>query len=435
MSMKKLVYIFTSLLLLSCVGTGGFDEQEGADPLSECVISAVAEAGGEAIIQWNGFSEDAAVALISSEGKSYDMTVDVVTASGLVFLIPADLPAGVYKVKVTMSGKELELGEIEITVSEKKPEDGQQPDEDSSEDDKGTEENEQNPDQEENPETDPQPGDDPEVNPGENPEENPGEGDGEDPSDEQDPEIPVASKVLSRIEYYSPYSEGSQLLRAWEINRTSSPALKVSEYVVDASEATLSGYDEYSGDGSGYFEQVTDGLGESSHVKMTYLMNSDNRVNASDVVSYGKKDPVRYTWEYDSQQRLSEISYVHASAGDVCLASLSYEGNNLAEFSGILCEYADPSLVNAAGAADVVWGYMAVSNGREKPAYYFPYLMGWYDVKSASLPTAMSLPSSSGSGTEACALGYVFDEDGYVTEMNWTSGKNSFKVAFVYAIE
>ena len=412
-------------MLLSCVGAGGFDEQDNTNPLSECVLPSTVEAGGEAIIQWNGFSKDVTVALVASDGKSYDMVVDVVTASGLVFMIPEDIPAGEYKVKISMDGKVTELGEVEITASERKPDDGKEP------------EKEPEQDSENETEKDPDVGDGSEETPGdseEGPDDEPGEDPqpGEDPGQGDDPEIPSGPKTLKRMEYYSPYNAGSQFMRAWDIDRSSSPVLRVSEYVVDNSGATLSGYDEYSGNGSGYFKLKKDGLEISNHVEMTYLLGSANKVTGADVLVFGKKETTRYTWEYDSQQRLSEISYVHSTKGEVALASLSYEGNCLTGFDGIVYEYGNPGSVNAEDAADVVWAYMSLSKGHTDPALFVPYLMGWYNVKSASLPTRMILPASSGSGTVTCDFSYEFDKQGYVKTMSWKEGNSNLKIVYVY---
>lgn len=415
-NMKRFVYIIASLLMLSCTGAGGFDEQEGTNPLSECVLSATEEAGGEGFIQWNGFTKDAKVDLVSSAGNSYDAVVDVVTSSGLVFLIPSDIPAGVYKVKVSMSGKVFEAGEIEIIASEKKPED---------------EDPEQDPEDDPNEGEGDEPGSDPQ--PDEDTDDDPNEGTGDDTSgDGPEPETPSAARLLKRLEYYSPYLTGSQLLYTWEINRASSPTLLVSEYIVDASGAELSRQDEYVGNNAGYFEQTRETFYESNHVEMTYLMDSAEKVTGADVLVYGKSKTTRYTWEYDSQDRLMEISYIHATKGELALVSLSYEGNLLTGFDLYAFEYGTPSLINADGAVDVVWAYMTLSKGYKDPALYIPYLMGWYNVSSESLPTVMYLADPSGSGNVVCNLNYEFDLQGYVTAMNWKEGNSEMEIVFIY---
>ena len=390
--MKKLIYILASLLLLSCAGAGGFDEQEGRNPLSESVLQSTAEAGGEAVIQWNGFSDDVTVTLVNADGESFAVEVDVVTASGLVFFVPAELPAGVYVVKVTMSGSTSELGEIEVTASPEKPGTGEEPE----------------------PEPEPEPDPTPEPDP------------------VPEPEIPAGPKTLTRIEYYSPYSVGSQLLRVWDITRTPSPTLRVSEYVVDSSGPTLSGYDEYASSTSSAFYLNVDGLEISNHVEMTYSLESEDKVSGADVKVFGKKNKTRYTWEYDAQHHLTAISYVHADKGRLALAELSYEGDCLTGFDGIAFNYADASLVNADGAADVVWGYRTLCKGHTDPALFIPYLMGWHGTGPSPLPTSMQLPDASGAGTVNCSFNYEFDTDGRVVSMSWKEGNSNLKVVYVY---
>jgi hypothetical protein len=90
--------------------------------------------------------------------------------------------------------------------------------------------------------------------------------------------------------------------------------------------------------------------------------------------------------------------------------------------------YDDASLKNHHNAPDVVWGYMSVME-KFDPFLYFPYLLGWYDKTSSALPTSMTI--SSGTGTVTLPLTYIFDEEGYVTEMKWTDG-GSNKVMFTY---
>ena len=90
--------------------------------------------------------------------------------------------------------------------------------------------------------------------------------------------------------------------------------------------------------------------------------------------------------------------------------------------------YDDASLKNHPDAPDVVWGYMSVME-KFDPFLYFPYFLGWYDKTSSALPTSMTI--SSGTGTVTLPLTYIFDEEGYVTEMKWTDG-GSNKVMFTY---
>lgn len=394
--MKNLIYILASLMLLSCVGAGGFDEQDNTNPLSECVLPESAEAGGEAIIQWDGFSKDVTVSLVSSSGKSYDMTVDVVTASGLVFLIPSDLPAGAYKVKISMGGKAIDLGDIEILT----PEDVSDPDSDSKPD----------PDE---PESEPTPEPEPEPEPDPEPDPEPGPGD--------DPVVPSGPKTLTGIEYHVSSGESVK----WEIVRTPVPTLRVTNDT---------GSDVYTGNSSGYFELTSDGIEMSNNVGMTYLLDGTGSVFCADVLRYGKSSTIRYTWEYDAQSRLSEISYEHATMGEISLASFEYQSGCLTGYDNIVIEYDNPSLVNAPDASDVILGYLCSIKGVVEPALFIPYLMGWYDVKSSRLPTGMQLPDPSGTGFVKCSFSYELDDDGYVVSMSWKENKDSFRMIYVYEL-
>jgi hypothetical protein len=66
------------------------------------------------------------------------------------------------------------------------------------------------------------------------------------------------------------------------------------------------------------------------------------------------------------------------------------------------------------------------------PYVYVPYLLGWYDCSSKMLPTALIMPSPTGSGELACALEYEFDEDGYVVKMSWKEGSSPHWIDYIY---
>lgn len=418
-NMKRFVYIIASLLMLSCAGAGGFDEQEGTNPLSECVLSATAEAGREGFIQWNGFTKDAKVDLVSSAGNSYHAVVDVVTSSGLVFLIPSDIPAGVYKVKVSMSGKVFEAGEIEIIASEKKPED-EDPEQDPEDDPNEGEGDE--------PGSDPQPDegtdDDPNEGTGDDPNEGTGDdtsGDGPEPGDPMEPEIPASKKKLVRLEMI-PYLGSSQHMISWDI---AEDMLTVS--ITDVSAGQVSSRDEYSETTNQYsYELTLDENEVSENLEIDYSVSSEGKVVSTELVRFKGTDSVN--WMYDSKGRITEVSSSKRE-----YLSIGYDGDNMSSFSSLAFEYGDPSLINNADAADVIWGYMALTtNGYKEPFLYIPYLLGWYREQSAALPTAMSSPSADGESVDTSSLSYDFDEDGYVTGMSWKSGSTQCKVTYIY---
>jgi hypothetical protein len=165
----------------------------------------------------------------------------------------------------------------------------------------------------------------------------------------------------------------------------------------------------------------------SNDLSMTYSFDQDGRVVTSDVLIYGKSQPTEFTWSYDNGGYLLDVTYV-ASSGLRTFREISYDKGNLVRFRNTEFVYDDETLKNHPAASDVVWGYMAVME-KFDPFVYFPYLLGWYDMKSSSLPTAMTI--ASGTGTVTLPVGYEFDEDGYVVEMKWNDGGPS-KVIFSY---
>ena len=64
------------------------------------------------------------------------------------------------------------------------------------------------------------------------------------------------------------------------------------------------------------------------------------------------------------------------------------------------------------------------------PFVYFPYLLGWYDVASSELPTAMSIVS--GTTTSFTPLSYEFDDKGYVVKMSWKEGNADNRILFEF---
>ena len=174
------------------------------------------------------------------------------------------------------------------------------------------------------------------------------------------------------------------------------------------------------------YDLFDDGFEESENIEIDYVMSSDGKVESTELIRYKGTDSV--TWMYDQNGRITEVS-----SSKQTYLSIVYGGNNMTSFSNVSFEYEDPSLVNNADAADVIWGYMSLTtNGYKEPFLYIPYLLGWYREQSAALPTSMSSPSSDGEGMDTCSLNYDFDEDGYVTGMSWKSGSTQCKVKYIY---
>lgn len=427
---KILTLLLLVFLAVACNDKDGLSGPQAENPLSECVLPASALAGGEVLVQWNGFPEDPAISMVSQDGTSYEVEVTVVTASGLVFLVPSSLTPGTYMVK---SGQD-ELGTMEILPAEMpvaglKIPSGAKQGEKVPVDGIGFE-----------------------------------EGcvavlvDSEGNEHALDTELTysgisvmipddmaegtysvylvqdgmewllsgsfsvyrnTSNKRLTRMDQYSTYF-GTTLRLSWEINRDDPVTLTVSATVIDGEEESLQAYDRYVCDPTGYFTLEHDGFEESNDMGMSYVRNADGVVTQADVLIYGDTETTPFTWTYDADGFLTNISSPNLS-----FRSLSYREGNLVRFRTTSFKYSDPSLVNHPSAADVVWGYMALMEKKD-PFIYFPYLLGWYTKASAQLPTTLLSPT--GAGTEEHPLAYEFDEDGYVTKMSW----GSEYIVFVY---
>lgn len=430
---KILTLLFLALVAIACNDKDGLSGPGAENPLSECVLPASALAGGEVLVQWNGFPEDPVISMVSEDGTSYEVEVTVVTASGLVFLVPSSLTPGTYMVK---SGQD-ELGTMEILPAEMpvtglKMPSGAKTGEEIAVDGIGFEEGcaavlvdaEGN---EYSLETELTYSGISVVIP-----DNLAEGaykvylvqDGMEwlLSGSFSVYRDTSNKRLTRMDQYSTYVGTTMLRLSWEINRDDPVTLTVSETVIDGDEESLEAYDRYVCDQTGYFTLDHDGFEASNDMGMSYTRNADGVVTQSDVLIYGDDETTPFTWTYDADGFLTNISSPNLS-----LRSLSYRDGNLVRFRNTSFKYSDPTLINHPSAADVVWGYMALME-KDDPFIYIPYLLGWYTKASAHLPTALLLPSPTGVGTIERPLTYEFDEDGYVTKMSW----GSVYIVFVY---
>ena len=410
--------------------TPGPDHVDPQDPLENCVLPETVKAGGEALVQWDGFKENAQIVLKDGDSKEYPMQVKVVTAYGLTFKVPAKTPAGLYLV-VLIQESEITLGKITVTPADmpvtglKVPAAAEQ-------------------------------GETVII-----------EGIGFEEGcsvvavDQADQEHSLESEVtylglsvvipadlaegeyalyllqderrwllaqsfsvykelvvkqLSRIDYYTEYSGEAMLRMTWEISRETPVTLTVSESVVEGDVVELKAYDQYVQGEDGFFTLVNDGLEISNNIKMSYTRDFEGKVTVADVLRYDKKDTTPFIWTYDQNGFLTDISSTKS------LCSFEYTDGNMTAFGGRGFEFADPSLVNNPAAPDVIWGYISLMNITE-PFMYVPYFLGWYTKASAQLPTAMIVPSPTGTGTDTYPLTYDFDEDGYVVRMTLGSEK------------
>ena len=435
--MKKLLIIICGLVLaVSCNNLEGPDGPGAQNPLNECVLPSVVQAGEEALVQWNGFSQTDRIYLVSESGQEFEVTIKVFTDSGIMFVVPASLPTGTYTLMLERNGQK-ELGTIEVTAADM-PVTG--------------------------------------INlpsSGIIGEEMTIEGIGfEDGcsvllvgTDGKEYIIKaqlltsgisimiceevaqglydlyllqygvvwkIASafavygnngpKILRRLEYYAPYSSEATFRYSWDINREEPASLTLSGYVIEGDVEELQAYDLYESDGNGYFELTHDGFESSNDISMSYTRSQDGTVTLTDVLIYGNNQTMEFTWSYDADGYLTDISSPTRS-----FRSLEYTAGNLSTFRNTTFEYVNPGLVNHPSAPDVVWAYMTLMESND-PFVYFPFMLGWYTRTSSQLPVAMITPSPTGTGTDRNEFTYTFDEEGYVIKMAW----ESCEIHFVY---
>lgn len=433
--MKHFITIlFCLLAAVSCNSLEDGHDQNSQNPLNECVIPALLQAGEEALIQWNGFTDAARIFLVSADGQEVEIPIKVLTDSGIMFVVPSGLPAGTYTLVLDQDGRK-ELGSMEISAADipvtglKVPSGVIIGDELIIEglgfqDDCSI------------------------VLVSENGDEFTvetvlvGSGISTILTEDilhgnyalylvQDGNTWLLSsvftayenikvKVLKQIDYYYPYLQDSRIKLTWEINREEPASLKLSEALIEGEEETLQVYDLYECTSENGFELTHDGFESSNDMAMSYTMDSDGLVTLADVLIYGNSQTTGFTWTYDSDGYLCDISSPTRS-----FRSLEYTDGNLTTFRNSSFEYGDAELVNNPYAPDVVWAYMAMMETND-PFVYIPFLLGWYTKASAQLPVAILLPSPTGTGTERYPLTYTFDEDGYVVKMAWEASEIVF---------
>ena len=433
--MKRLIIILCGLLsVVSCSHLDDTHGQGGENPLNTCVLPSVVQAGEEALIQWNGFKQTDKIYLVSESGQETEVAIKVFTDSGIMFVIPAGLAEGTYVLILERDTRE-ELGKIEITAAAMPVSGIKIPSsitlgEEMTIEGIGFEEgcsvvfvNEEGKEYVLKAEI---------VTSGIS------------VMLSKDitagkyglyllqdgimwmlsPSISVyagkADKLLKRIDYHTPYSDGVTLKLSWVISRDEPQTLTLYEYLIEDSEETLQAYDLYESNAEGHFELTHDGFESSNDLAMSYTRNFDGVVIGSDVLIYGNDQTTAFTWTYDADGYLTDISSPARS-----FRSLEYTGGNLTTFRNTSFEYGDPELVNHPFAPDVVWAYMALMESND-PFVYFPFFLGWYTKSSAQLPDALILPSPTGTGTVRNELSYVFDEDGYVVKMTWEASEIDF---------
>lgn len=427
-----------SLLFISCEGidnqgTDGSDSYE-----SDWVVPSSARAGGEMIVQWDGFTASAVLYLGQAQtGARHELEMKALTASGVILGIPHSVPAGRYMLVLEQDGQTHELAQVDVldalapvtgisvpsgvTAGEEFLISGLGFNSSSA------------------------------VFAGDQ------DGNMEElhsvlsagmlivtvPADmpegsyslylQQDGglwliastfniyAVSVEERKLSGIDYYTPYVGTAMLKTSWDISMEEPLTLTLSESYVSGDETTLNAYDRYVCDESGYFDLTEDGRERTNTTGVSYQRDDDGRVSVSDVLLYGDEDLTRFMWEYDAQGNLTTIY----SPKNVFRA-MEYENGNLTSCRGVSFEYGDKSLVNAPDGPDIAWSYMCVNDISES-FVYFPYLIGWNGKVSVNLPTAIYIPDPFGAEALRYGISYDYDDSGYVIKASWGSESLNFR--------
>lgn len=440
--MRRFLTILACLMLvLSCVDskTGGQTEIV-TDPVSECVVPETVRCGDDVILQWNGFGQSASIVMRSSSGGETVAEISVITASGLIFNVPYTMLPGIYDIVLVQDG-EFILGQIEVLPPDMPVSGISMPSSALAEEVilikgmgfdsssrivfvalDGTE-------YEIVPEY---------VAGGLSislPDYLP-EGeysvvllqDGYRWTICESFQLISVARTLASVAYQGPYMGTTQVRYTWTVIDEEPLRIVLSEAFVEADGSMQEGsYDEYTAVSENAFELTADGFEMSNDLEMAYSQDPDGCVMTSDVLVYGNSSSTEFTWTYDPDGYLTEVTYESKSVLRT-FRSLFYDNGDLIQFRNTMFSYDDASLKNHHNAPDVVWGYMSVME-KFDPFLYFPYLLGWYEKTSSALPTSMTI--SSGTGTVTLPLTYIFDEEGYVTEMKWTDGGDN-KVMFTY---
>lgn len=443
MTMKKFLMLLcaVSALLVSCEKPDGPVNNGPVDnPMDKCEVPAQVRAGGEGTVIWNGFKENAQLLLDSEITGEVQLTIKTITASGITFSVPAATPEGEYMMILIQDGRH-ELGKIKVLPMQMPitglsvPASAQQG-ETVTISGMGFKEGcrvvfEAAGEETEMAAT--------LINGGIEvtlPEDMPAGKykvsliqDGLTWLLAENFEVyeNLVIKQFSAIRYYAPYiSADTQLVMEWKVSREEPATFTVSQYVIENGVEELNAYDQYVMDAAGLITLEHDGFESSNDLEVSYQKNADGQVTVADVLVYGHDETTPFTWTYDSDGRLLDISSPKLS-----FRSLEYDGDNLTMFRQISFEYDAESPANHPYAQDVVWGYMALQEAND-PFVYFPYFMGWYTEASSQLPARIVKPSPDGNGTVILTPSYEFDADGYVSKMTWTDAGENYVVEYRY---
>lgn len=434
------LYILTLAIVLavSCQDKGHLDGN-GSNPLDNCVISESAQAGMEAVAQWNGFEDSAMLFIKGEDGKEHKAEISVITSSGIIFRIPHGISAGQYIVILEQSGGRQTIGAIEILEPDL-PVTGLKV---------------------------------PTVVESGEPFIIEGTGfdsghrlflvrDGEKFILDQET-VTSGLKItmpenLNNGEYLLYLSNGtSQWLLSDSFNiavrkvlesvskkvlldgdyiRTTQYKASYQENAVKAiefrsalvqpgEEPVEEAYDRYVLGEDGVF-RAEGGSSSSLNINFGYDRGADNNIYSADVLRFSRNNPDgtmrTFTFVYDAAGRPEKVTFV-LDGVTRSLQTYFYENENLVGTALSTFAYDETGLKNNPFGADVAMGYdMMVMT--DEPFLFFPYLMGEHPFYSRELPSAVLEPTGAMGALEKKIVTYEFDKDGYVVRMSWNGGRS-----------
>lgn len=235
-------------------------------------------------------------------------------------------------------------------------------------------------------------------------------------------------KTLVAVVKDEPYENNirycSEYRVMYEDNVVSAIAFK--HYLTENSQVVeVSTQDNYVRVSDGYYA-AEGGKSSSNNIDFEYVTDSDGRILSADVLRYSNKDPNGvhrvFTWHYDTAGMPTAVQF-ELNGSTYSLQDYIYEDESLLETQACVFVYDDKTLVANPFAPDAAHGFDMMHNLME-PFLYVPYLLGEHPFTSKLLPSGYM--AISGATTRVMKpFAYVFDEDGYVTEMSWKADQNS----------
>ena len=421
---------------------------DGRNPLSDYTLSGSAAPGEEAVIQWNGFTQNAEVVLVDASGHEFPAHVKTITSSGLIFLIPAGLTPGDYTVNVKQDGNvsvgTLSILEAEMPVTGISYPSAVAPGETfvfgglglgtsysvilSSADDDYTLDSKLSPSGLECSVP---------INM------KPGVyslllSDGVN-------QWPITSsltitmkKILAAVSCDEPYNEGVRTFKEYRIELGSKGEVVAIVYYhcryegeVIETETT----DRYVKVAEGEYA-VEGGDMSSLNYGFKYTYDNDGMILSADVHRYSSKTPEGihriFTWTYDTSGLPTAVTF-ELSGKTYSMQNYIYEGDNLLETNARVFAYDDESLINKEFAPDVAHAY-DMMHYTDEPFLYVPYLLGEHPHVSKLLPDGYMAVSGLTSRKKV-PFTYTYDEDGYVQTCSWGgTGANESIMIFEYLL-